>query len=120
MIVCVKPYLDVVCDEHFAQVEDGQHGGGAVVRDAVALEHVLGDHDLPGQPVLVERGVQRQEVRQVAGLETTETCNNNVTTLNTFCVHSNKIINVYQLNLKLPVRFKFTLNGFLFFRLLFI
>lgn len=61
-------YLDVVCYEDLAQVEDLQHGGGVVVADAVALQHVLGGGHLPGQPALAEGGVERQDVREVAGL----------------------------------------------------
>ena len=43
----VNDRLDVVGDEDAPQVEDVQHAGRVVVRDAVALDHVLGGHHLP-------------------------------------------------------------------------
>ena len=66
-------HLDIVRDEHLPQVKHLQHGGGRVVRDAVSLQHVLGDEHLPGQPALVEGGVEGEEVGQVARLTAAET-----------------------------------------------
>ena len=72
-----EPYLDVIGDESLPQLKHLQHGGSGVVGDGVALQHVLGHHHLPGQPALVERRVQRQEVRQVTRLTAAKTWNHN-------------------------------------------
>ena len=48
-----------------------QHALSAVVRDAVALQHVLDGAHLPGQPSLLEGGVDAEHVGEVAGITTT-------------------------------------------------
>ena len=54
--------LDVVDDVYL------QHALRAVIRDAVALQHVLHSAHLPGQPPLLEGGVDAEHVREVAGV----------------------------------------------------
>ena len=48
-----------------------QHALSTVVRDAVTLQHVLDSAHLPGQPPLLEGGVDAEHVREVAGVTTT-------------------------------------------------
>lgn len=63
-----KTNLNIVSGEDAPQVEHLQHGGGAVVGDAVALQNIFGDQNLPGQPALTEGSVEGQDVREVARL----------------------------------------------------
>lgn len=58
-------YLDVVGDQHLAEVENLQHGHGAVVRDGVAFEDIACCGDLPRQPAQGEHGIDGQHARQV-------------------------------------------------------
>lgn len=67
-------YFDVVADEDFAEVKHLQHGDGTVVRDGVALEHILGGSHLPGQPPLAEGGIDAQHVREVPWLAAAAAC----------------------------------------------
>ena len=67
-----QTYLDVAGEEDLAEVKHLQHGGCAVVRDAVAFQHVLGHHHLPRQPALPKGCVEGQQVGQVTRLTAAE------------------------------------------------
>lgn len=62
--------LDIVGGKDAAQFKHLQHGGGAVIGDAVTLQDVLCDHHLPGQPALPESSIEGENVRQVTRLTT--------------------------------------------------
>lgn len=63
--------LDIIGGQDASQIEHLQHGGGAVIGDAVALKHIFCDKHLPGQPALSKSSIKGQNVRQVARLATT-------------------------------------------------
>ena len=67
----VDDALDVVEDQDLPPVPGVEHGLGAVVGDAVALQHVLDGAHLPGQPPLTKCSIDTQHVGQMARVTTT-------------------------------------------------
>lgn len=64
-LTCDPTNLDIIGGEDAPQVKHLQHGGGAVVSDAVSFQNILSDQNLPGQPALPKRSVERQAVRKM-------------------------------------------------------
>lgn len=67
----VDDRLDIIRDERLAQIVGRQNSGGRILRDRIALQHVIGLGNLPRQPPLVEGGIQREHSTQMPRLATT-------------------------------------------------
>ncbi len=63
--------LNVVGGEDSPQIKHLQHRRGAVIGDAVALQGVFSDQNLPGQPALPERSIKGQQMGEMTRLTAT-------------------------------------------------
>lgn len=63
--------LNVVGGEDSPQIKHLQHRRCTVIGDAVALQGVFGDQNLPGQPALSKRSIKGQQMGEMTRLTAT-------------------------------------------------